>query len=64
MKRLLKSSKALAALSGILVMLTLVATGQVDGETATAAIAGLISVLVASIAYEDGARRPPQGDPP
>ena len=57
LKRLANSSKALAALAGIVVMLTLVATGQTDADTAVQAIAGLLGVLILAIAGEDAAEK-------
>ena len=54
MSRLLHSSKALAALAGILINLVLIGTGQMDAETGAALITGLLGVLAASIAFEDG----------
>ena len=55
MSRLVNSSKAIAALAGIIVALVLLATGQLDAEQATNAVATLLAALIAAIALEDAA---------
>ena len=52
---LLHSRKAVAASVGIVVVLVLLATGQIKADEATAAITTLLITLVGAIAYEDAA---------
>lgn len=53
----LNSRKAITALIVIVVVLVLLATGQIDGETAVTAIVAQAVILIGSIAYEDAAQK-------
>lgn len=54
---LFKSRKAVLALAGIIVTVILLSTGQIDGDTAITAIAGMLSTLIIAIAAEDAAEK-------
>lgn len=54
---LTNSRKAAAALAMIVVAAVLLATGQIDGDTAANMIGGAIVALMATIAWEDVAQK-------
>lgn len=58
----LNSRKAISIIAGIVVTVVLLATGQIDGETAGTLITAQVVALITTIAWEDTAAKRAAGD--